>query len=149
MKQDIADALTCLLLSDLDYKFMKEDIPKIIKEVGFDFDWDEQKVWKLDLPFSFMDISRLSWHFDIPFLWENGGVYNLTPKEVIEDPQNHKEEYDRTMRADLKYPIDIMENKGRWLILDGLHRLMKASILGQYKVNIRIVDRSRISEILK
>lgn len=26
-----------------------------------------------------------------------------------------------------------MENKGRWLILDGLHRLMKASVLGMKK----------------
>lgn len=46
------------------------EIPHIIEEVGFDFDWDEEDVWKLD------------------------------------------------------YPIDIMENKGRYLILDGLPRLL-------------------------
>ncbi|MDD3607205.1 MAG: hypothetical protein PHQ20_00170 [Candidatus Moranbacteria bacterium] len=128
---------------------MKEEIPQIIKEVGFDFSWEEEKVWKLNFSVETIDIQELTWHFDIPFLWENGGVYNLKPKDVIDNPKAHNEEYERTMKADLKYPIDIMENKGRWLILDGLHRLMKASILGQNSVSVRKIPRDKIPEILK
>ena len=128
---------------------MTKDIPQIIKDVGFDFNWSEEKVWVLDVPTEDMDINELTWHFDIPFLWENGGVYNLTPREVIEHPEAHEAEYERTMKADLVHPIDIMQNKGRWLILDGLHRLMKASILGMDKVQVRKVPRERISEITK
>ncbi len=127
---------------------MRENAPQIIKEVGFDFSWSEEKVWALDVPVEEMDISEIIWHFDIPFLWENG-IYNLKPQEVLDNPEAHKEEYDRTMRTDLAYPIDIMENKGRWLILDGLHRLMKASILGMGKVNVRKISRERIPEIIK
>lgn len=127
---------------------MDKDIPQIIKEVGFDFSWSEEKVWALELPTEEMGISEIIWHFDIPFLWENG-VYNLKPQEVIDNPEAHKEEYERTMRADLIHPIDIMENKGRWLILDGLHRLMKASILGMSRVNVRKVPRERIPDIVK
>lgn len=128
---------------------MQKEIPQIIKEVGFDFDWDEEKVWKLDVPVSEMAISELVWHFDIPFLWEDGSVYNLKPIDVIENPEKHKEEYERTMKADMKYPIDIMENKGRWLILDGLHRLMQAAILKKDTVKVRIISRDKIVEILK
>lgn len=124
------------------------EIPQIIKDVGFDFHWDEEKVWKLNVPTNEMDISELTWHFDIPFLWE-GGVYNLKPQEVIDNPDAHQEEYERTMRADLTHPIDIMENKGRWLILDGLHRLIKASIQGMKKIRVRKVSRERIPEIEK
>lgn len=127
---------------------MEKDIPKIIQEVGFDFSWDVKKVWKLDVPVSEMDISDLIWHFESSFLRENGGVYNLSPKEVMENPDSHREEYDRTMKADTKHPIDVMENKGRWLILDGLHRLMKSAILGEKVVKVRIVPRERIQEIL-
>ena len=29
---------------------MKKEMPKIIKDVGFDFYWSEGKVWKLDAP---------------------------------------------------------------------------------------------------
>ena len=128
---------------------MRGDLPKIIKEVGFDFDWENEKVWNLNIPVSEMEIEKLTWHFDVPFHWYQGGIYNLTSREIMEYPEKHKEEYERTLKADLKYPIDIMENKGRWLILDGLHRLMKAYIQGVKKVNVRIIPRERISEIVK
>ena len=125
---------------------MKEEIPQIIKDVGFDFSWSEEKVWALEVPVEEMSIKELIWHFDIPFLWEDD-VYNLKPQDVIDNPENHKKEYERTMKADLVHPIDIMENKGRWLILDGLHRLMKASILKMDKVQVRKVSRDFIPKI--
>ncbi|MGD0328258.1 MAG: hypothetical protein ABSB00_00915 [Minisyncoccia bacterium] len=128
---------------------MKEDIPQIIKDVGFDFSWSEEKVWALDVPVEEMAISELVWHFTIPFLWEGGGVYNLTSQEVLDNPDAHKAEYERTMKADIAHPIDIMQNKGRWLILDSLHRLMKAEILGMDNVQVRKIPRERISEIVK
>jgi hypothetical protein len=128
---------------------MREDLPDIIKKVGFDFDWENKKVWQLDIPITKMDVKELTWHFDIPFHWHKGGIYNLTSREIIEHPEEHKEEYERTLRANLKYPIDIMENKGKWLILDGLHRLMKAYVRGVKEVNVRIIPREKIPEILR
>jgi len=127
-----------------------EDRPKIIKDVGFDFSWDSKKVWALDIPIEEMDIQDLIWHFDIPF-WEieDTDDYNLTPWEVIDDPDKHSVHYKKVQESDLKYPIDIMENKGRWLILDGLHRLVKAQMQGLKKVNVRKIPREKINEILK
>jgi hypothetical protein len=124
-------------------------IPDIIRKVGFDFEWDNKKVWALDVPVTEMDITELTWHFDIPFHWNAGGIYNLTSREIIDNPKLYKEEYERTMCADLAYPIDIMENKGKWLILDGLHRLMKAYIQGKDKVPVRRVPRDVIPNITK
>lgn len=106
-------------------------------------------MWQLDVLAEEMDINELTWHFDVPFLREGDGVYNLKPKEVIEEPDSHKEEYSRTIKSDLRYPIDIMENKGHWLILDGLHRLMKAAMLDMKVVRVRKIPRSRIKEIEK
>ncbi len=128
---------------------MEKVLPKIIEEVGFDFSWSEKKVWALDIPVEKIDIKELEWHFEIPFWSTKNGYYDLKPNDVINFPENHQEEYDRTMKADLSYPIDIMENKGRWLILDGLHRLVKAKILGKTEVEVRKVPRSKIPEIEK
>jgi hypothetical protein len=127
---------------------MQEEIPQVIKDVGFDFRWDVEKVWALNLPTQTMNINELAWHFNIPFLWE-GGVYNLKPIEVMNNPEKHKVEYQRTIKSDLSHPIDIMENKGRWLILDGLHRLMKASISKVSIVQVRIIPHEYIPQILK
>ncbi|MFH1252964.1 MAG: ParB N-terminal domain-containing protein [Candidatus Uhrbacteria bacterium] len=122
-------------------------IPKIIKEVGFDFHWEESKIWALDFPIKEILLSDLAWHFEIPFWNFLEGSYNLSPNQVINGPKKFKTEYDRTMKADLLYPIDIMKNKGRWLILDGLHRLVKAKILGYDKVKVRKISRKEIPKI--
>ena len=128
---------------------IKRIFPKIIQEVGFDFSWDNTRVWKLEAMTEEMDISELTWHFKIPFLNKTRGRYNLKPIDILTHPQKHKKEYERTQKADLIHPIDIMRNKGRWLILDGLHRLMKASLSGQTRVNVRKIPRTAIPKIRK
>src|SRR3989338_7718702 len=99
---------------------MKKEVSKI-----FDFHWDSKKVWKLNEPETEIDINELMWHFDIPF-WEikDTDDYNLTPREIIKEPDKdeHSFHWQKIQEADINYPIDIIENKGRWLVLDGLHR---------------------------
>ncbi len=95
-----------------------------------------------------MEIEELEWHFSLPFWTKTGqGFYTLTPQEVIDDPIIHKTEHERTMKSDLSYPLDIMFWKERWLLLDGLHRLLKAKLLNQDKVNVRKVPREFIYKI--
>lgn len=87
---------------------MNRELPSIIKDVGFDFRWDERKVWKLDVPSEEMPITELVWHFGIPFIWSKpDGYYDVLPSEVIKHPKLHPAEYERTMQADTSYPIDI------------------------------------------
>lgn len=129
---------------------MSRELPAIIKEVGFDFSWDEQKVWTLDAPTEEMPIEELVWHFDIPFIWSKpDGYYDVTPNEVISHPEQYVEEYERTMQAETAYPIDIMFWKKRWLILDGLHRLMRQTIEGNDVVQVRKIPKTAIPLIIK
>lgn len=124
-------------------------VPQIIQDVGFDFDWDSKKVWALDIPVTRMPMSDLAWHFDIPF-WDSEGTdeYNLKPSDVVAHPEKEPTHFKKIMEADLSYPIDVMENKGRWLILDGLHRLVRLNMLGKQEVRVRIVPREMIPQIL-
>ncbi len=129
---------------------MSRELPDIIKEVCFDFSWDERKVWELDVPIEEMPIEELTWHFDVPFICSKpDGYYDVNPRDVIEHPDQHSEEYERTMLSDTNYPIDIMFWKKRWLILDGLHRLMKQAIEGNTIVQVRKVPESAIPLITK
>lgn len=130
---------------------MQDNWPQIIRDVGFNFRWDEKKVWALNLPVTEIKMKELEWHFDIPFLSKDGGIYNLTPREVMNHPELHNEEYRRMLATNLRHPIDVMENKGRWLILDGLHRLMKIRTFSipEMGVWVRVVPREKIPEILK
>jgi hypothetical protein len=127
----------------------KKKLPKIIKDVGFDFNWDEAKVWALDVPVEEMDISDLEWHFDIPFWWTDGGYYDFKPVWMLKNPDKYPERVKRVMGSDLQYPLDIVFWKGKWLLLDGLHRLVKAKMLGQDKVKVRKIPKEAISKIKK
>jgi len=127
-----------------------QEIPQIIKDVGFDFRWDVRKVWALDIPVTEMDINELLWHFEIPF-WELADTddYNLTPNAVINKEAGTRQHREKIENADTSYPIDIMENKGRWLILDGLHRLVKLYEQGARTIKVRIIPREKIPDITK
>jgi len=129
------------------------EFPRIIREVGFDFPFDfekdPKKIWALDIPVTNIPIDSLLWHLEMPFWSSDQGYYDLSPNDVISKPELFKEEYERTMNANLAHPIDIMKNKGKWLILDGLHRLVKAKIIGAKKVKVRKIPRSEIPNIEK
>lgn len=117
--------------------------------VGLDFgNWEEEKIWALELPVIEMNIADLAWHFDVPF-WPNdkGERWEVTPMEVINKKEGTVSEQKNVDKADLNYPIDILENKGKWLILDGIHRLAKAHKQGHAKIKARIIPRERLSEI--
>ncbi len=122
-------------------------IPESVLKYGLDFDWDEKDVWALDYPIEDMEIEMLEWHFEIPFWNWNNEWYVISPNDVIKNREYYKEQYDRIMASDIAYPIDIMENKGRFVILDGLHRLVKCKILGMNKVKVRIIPRNEIKNI--
>lgn len=128
---------------------MTKKLPQIIKDVGFDFRWSEEKVWALDAPIEQMDISELEWHFDIPFWSTPGGYYNLSPNQVLNEPEKYIQEFERTMKADTSYPLDIMFWKGKWLLLDGLHRLVKLKRQKNKTVKVRKIPIELIPVISK
>lgn len=136
-------------MKQVEGSMIKRELPQIIKDVGFDFSWSEEKVWTLDVPSEEMDIVELTWHFDIPFWSKPGGFYNLTPNEVLKHPDIYKEEFDRIQQSDLAYPLDIMYWKERWLLLDGLHRLVKTASMNRDTVNVRKISKELIPQILK
>jgi hypothetical protein len=107
-----------------------------------DFNWDNQKLWRLDLPIADMDIRQLLWHLDAPF-----SPRGLKPRDVLKNPKHYPREYARIMDADLAYPINVIENNGAWVIMDGVHRLAKAHLLKSSIIKIKILPRERIPEI--
>lgn len=127
---------------------MPDRRPESIKKISFDFWWDPEKVWKLEVPTVAMPISDFTWLFTYPWWHEGGEKYNLTPQDVIDQPDLHPEEYARTMAADLTHPIDVMEKDGKWSPLDGIHRLAKAYIVDQATIQVRKIPRSMIPLIL-
>lgn len=119
-------------------------LPRVIETHWHAFDWDVEALWALDLPAVAFPVSRLEWHLDVP-VWPRDGVpYSLTPRDVLKSPYRYADEYRRTQAASLVFPIEITWHRGRWLILDGIHRLLKAHELGHEQMIVRKVPRRLI-----
>ncbi len=99
---------------------------------------DNEKLWALDVPTEEMQIDELRWILDIPF-WENEqGDIVIAPNEVIQNADQYPGHRDRINGGDTSFPLDIMKNrKGKWLTLDGLHRLVKLVLEGASTVQVR------------
>jgi hypothetical protein len=91
------------------------------------------------LPVGERSIDDLAWMLDVPVWPSREGPYTLTPRAVLDGPKAHAAEYVRMARADTAHPIDITFHLDRWVILDGVHRLLK-----QYRDGVRTV---RVREV--
>jgi hypothetical protein len=99
-------------------------------DLGLDFFWDVRKLWAADLPVVPMRVRDLQWLLDRPF-WKDGPrKLALRPCDVAANPERYQADYERTMAADLSRPINVIHLRGRWVVMDGLHRLLKASLCG-------------------
>ena len=117
-------------------------LPTVIEKYWGAYDVDVEALGALDLPTSQMPIRRLEWHLVVP-LWPHAGVrYALTPRDVVKSPYRYAAEYRRARTASLVFPIEITWHKGRWLILDGTHRLLKAHEAGHETMLVRKVPRA-------
>lgn len=116
--------------------------PKILEDVGFDIYVDTSKLRDLPLSVTPMNIDDLIWCFELP-VWEKDGTddWNLTPREVIEKAEGTSEHVRKVEDASLDYPIVVIQNKDKWVILDGVHRLVKAYMLGHTQINAKVLDR--------
>ncbi|MCA9575452.1 MAG: hypothetical protein KC668_08445 [Myxococcales bacterium] len=121
-------------------------MPPDIAELYFDFDWDRRKVWALSITPEPLPRSALEWHLDLPF-WSSRPpepLFDLQPRRVIDDPTYHAAHERRIALADMSFPIDVMEHRGRLCVMDGLHRLARAVREGRDMVSVRRIPRSAV-----
>ena len=121
---------------------LNKDIYADPKNIEHDFDFpfwrDNKKLWALDVPTEEMSIKEFFWIFEFPFWEDEEGNLVVTPNEVIDNPDKFPIHRDKMKNADTSYPVDIMKNKeGRWLTLDGLHRVVKLYIEGKTIIKVR------------
>jgi hypothetical protein len=124
-------------------------MPPEIADVYLDFDWDKRDVWALEVESELVDRRILDWHLDLPF-WSTrppAPLFDLTPRRVVESPASHAVHARRIDRADLNCPLDVMEHRGRVCIMDGIHRLAKALLVGKDRISVRRIPRSALPAV--
>jgi hypothetical protein len=127
---------------------LQELVPAELRGVLCDFVWDADKLRHLPLPIDTVTVDSLRWHLGLPYWRHDGKPFQLTPAQVMADPARYQEQYQRTMAADLSLPLDLLFRNDRWVILDGVHRLLKADLLGLSQVRVRRLPPAMLPLIL-
>lgn len=113
-------------------------MPPALQDVILDFHWDHTRLHTLDLPVDTVPLAELAWLLDLPFWSALGVPFRVSPNEVAADPTSHQEHWQRTHSADLRYPLDAYRRRdGRLVVLDGIHRLLKASLMSKALIAVR------------
>jgi hypothetical protein len=86
-----------------------------------------------------MPVRELEWILDVPLWWRDGHPFRLRPRDVLDEPQRYQAQHARTSEANLALPLEVAWHHGRWLVVDGVHRLLKAVTLGYTAVAAREV----------
>ncbi len=122
--------------------------PEIVEKYWYSIDWDVTKLWLLDLPVVEIRMNVLFWHLDVPIWPDNKGIpYSITPRQVLEKSTKYHKEYERIVKANLDYPLEIFQNLDKVMILDGVHRFAKAWQIGQKKIHSRWVPESEVIKL--
>ena len=94
-----------------------------------------------------MPLRELEWILELPLWWRDGRPFRLSPREVLRAPARFEAQHARMLEADLGQPIDVVRHFGRWVTVDGIHRLLKASALGHTAVAMREVPLASVRSL--
>ncbi|MES2923058.1 MAG: hypothetical protein V4819_15995 [Verrucomicrobiota bacterium] len=109
-----------------------------------------REVWKLEALTTSQPRSEYDYLLDLP-LWSSvpnmGMLFDISPREVILNPEKSPHQTERIQKTDIGYPLDFLVMDGRHWILDGVHRLAKIYQLGVEFIKIRVHAESVIPQI--
>ncbi|MFC0672715.1 hypothetical protein [Brachybacterium hainanense] len=123
-------------------------VPRELRGVILDFRWDLARLHALDLPAREVATEELAWHLPLPFWAADGAPFQVSPMQVMRDPARYADQWRRTLDADLDIPLDCRIGQGgRLTILDGVHRLLKATASGRRTVEVRVLSDADLDRI--
>lgn len=123
-------------------------VPPELTAYILDFHWDIERLHALDLPTVELPVADLAHHLDLPFWAYDDRPFQVTPRQVAADPVTYQAQYERTLAADLRHPIDVVHRPDdRITILDGVHRLLRAELERHRTIPARVLPWSELDQI--
>ena len=123
-------------------------MPAPLREVTLNVMWSQERLCRLDLPVERVAVEELGWQLSLPRWSFEGAPFAISPEQVRSDPDRYHVQYARTMAADLTFPAHaLLRTDGVLTLLDGVHRLLKADVLGQQTIEIRKVPTTCLDTI--
>ena len=126
---------------------LADQVPAQLRPWLLPIEWQPERLWSLDLPRTRLAIEELGWHLQLPWWRHDGRWFAVSPRDVQARPHAYPEHAERIVNADLAFALHVVRRRDRWLVLDGIHRLTKAEILGYEVVEVFTLSASDLAAI--
>jgi hypothetical protein len=115
-------------------------LPDHLQGVFFDTIWQTSKVWALPTPPSTRTLEQLQWHLELTVWSTVPGEprFDLYPAHVLASPDVSPRQWARIFKADLARPLELFQNRQRWVIVDGYHRLAMHWLRASAMIPVRL-----------
>jgi hypothetical protein len=107
--------------------------------------WSRERLHRLVLSVVQVPVADLRWQLELPWWRVDREYFAVTPAQVRRDPRAHAEQWQRTLRADLGFPIHLLQGD-RLLVLDGVHRLLRADTRRDEHIAAHVVSAAMFAE---
>jgi hypothetical protein len=121
-------------------------MPPVMQALLPNAEWDRAKLHELTLPVVELRVADLRWMLDLPWWRVGERRFAVTPNQVRHAPERYATHWRRVLDADLDFPIDLLQLQ-RMIVLDGVHRLLKADVLGMRMLACRVLDTAQFAKI--
>jgi hypothetical protein len=124
-------------------------VPDELRGVVLDIRWDRERLHALDgLASLSVALEELRWQLDLPWWRDGRRPFAVRPADVAANPGAHAEHWTRLWAADVDCPIHLVRRgDGRLIVLDGMHRLLRAQLEGRSVIQALILDPVRLADI--
>jgi hypothetical protein len=148
--RDPVDAIVELLRGRGYRHPLDDQIPPVLRPWLVPLPWSREQLWALDIRARFEPVSSLRWVLELPW-WRAGSTewFRVAPGLVLRDPASLPEHVDRMESADLTEPIHAIRRRGRWVVLDGVHRLAQAVRSGRTSMAVKELRASDLARIVE
>lgn len=111
--------------------------------------WSRDRLWRIGGEVKSVPLEELRWLYDLP-LWRgtDGRWFQVTPAEFLRHPERYPEHRARVATVDLSFPAHAIWRRGRWLLLDGVHRLVAADLAGAPALNVHEVTAADLAVVI-
>ena len=109
--------------------------------------WNRERLHSLALPVVVLSVRELSWQLDLPWWRVDQRYFAVSPNQVRREPRTYARHWQRTLDADPRFPIHLLERE-RLIILDGVHRLLKTDVQGLEHVSAQVVSHALFADYI-
>jgi hypothetical protein len=124
-------------------------MPEVIRETLPTVPWSLRELWRLELPVRPVAVEDLAWLFELPLWQMDGARFQVSPRQVRDEPARFPDQMRRVMASDLAYPVHLVEHRGRLVVLDGFHRLLKAAVEGRPEIDAMVLSEEDLEAICR